>query len=67
MKAVNFSRISQRKSQFVDEFAEVARTRSCKLRSLVSLTCKFQKRLSQSGLYSMISLSAVRPAVTGKA
>ena len=63
---MNFSRIAQRKSQDFDESADVASTRNCMLFSLASLTCKFQKRLSHSGLLSIICFNALRPSSTGK-
>ena len=62
---MNFSRISQRGSQDFEESAALASTRSCMLCSLASLTCRFQKRLSHSGLASMMPLSAARPSSTG--
>lgn len=39
--------------------------RICIVFSVASVTCKFQKRLSQSGWVSMISLSALRSSSSG--
>ena len=60
---MNFSRMSQRKSQDFDESAAVASTRICMVFSVASVTCRFQNRLSHSGFGSMISLSALRSLV----